>query len=199
MSSTPHTPYQPGGFADVGYADTDELIEAFWAEARVRGKLNPAPSYMGVGALESVRPAAWAFGDTPELADELAALVVAGKKTATSSALRDYEAEGAPLPQPGDLGIVLDGAGRPRALIVTTDVQVVPFNQVSEEHARAEGEGDLSLDYWRREHAHFFGVDGADNARTDTKDAAQADENGNLQVVLERFKLLVTADGKYHR
>ena len=33
------------------------------------------------------------FGDSPELADELLALVLAGAKTATCGALRDFNAE----------------------------------------------------------------------------------------------------------
>lgn len=163
--------------------EPDELIEAFWREARVRAKLNPVPVCMGVGALESVRPPAWAFGDQPRMADELAALVVAGVKTATSSAQRDYEAGDEPLPRPGDLGIVLDGAGRPQALIVTTEVSVVPFDQVSADHAHAEGEGDRSLSYWRRAHRDFF-----------TRAAEQRGGAGftpDMPVVLERFEVLV--------
>ncbi len=34
-------------------------------------------------------------------------------------------------------------------MIETTDLRVVPFDQVGEEHARAEGEGDRTLAHWR--------------------------------------------------
>ena len=44
----------------------------------------------------------------------------------------DYEAVGESLPEAGDLSIVLDGAGHPRALIATTDVRIVPFDEVDE-------------------------------------------------------------------
>ena len=37
-----------------------------------------------------------------------------------------------------------------------TDVRVVPFEEVTEEHAFAEGEGDRSLAHWREVHQHFF-------------------------------------------
>jgi uncharacterized protein YhfF len=43
-----------------------------------------------------------AFGDNAELANELAALIVNGTKTATCSALWDYQAEGDVLPQVGE-------------------------------------------------------------------------------------------------
>ena len=54
------------------------------------------------------------------------------------------------------LGIVLDGAGHPRALVVTTEARVVPFDQVDADHARDEGEGDGSLEHWREVHERFF-------------------------------------------
>ena len=69
-------------------------------------------------------------GRTPEQADALLALVLDGTKTATASALADYEATGEPLPEVGTLGILLDGAGHPRALIETTEVGVVAFGEV---------------------------------------------------------------------
>ena len=42
-------------------------------------------------------------------------------------------------------------------IIKTTKVYVVSFNEVSKEHAYKEGEGDKSLDYWKRVHEDFFG------------------------------------------
>jgi uncharacterized protein YhfF len=119
-------------------------VAAFWALARpALGLVGPVPE-------------AWAFGGTPEQADELLALVLAGAKTATASALWDYEAESDPLPEVGRLDIVLDGRGRPRALLRTTDVAVQSFDEVSADHAYREGEGDRSLAYWRRVHEDFF-------------------------------------------
>ena len=131
-------------------------VEAFWELARFHAKLNSAPTYFGPTTLEVVPPPAWSFGATPEQADELLELVLAGTKTATASALWDYEAEGEPLPEVGGLSILLDGRGHPRALVATTDVRVVPFSEVDEEHAWLEGEGDRSLDHWREAHERFF-------------------------------------------
>lgn len=165
------------GIEEIPSASTEELV-AFWAEARERiGELS---WYFGPHPLDSVVPVASAFGGTPRVADELAALIVAGCKTATASALWDYEAVGEPLPVVGGLEIVLDGRGRPRALIETRGVAVVPFDQVSAEHAAAEGEGDLSLAYWRSTHESFF-------------TAYAAHERGfasDMPVVLQSFKVL---------
>ena len=90
----------------------------------------------------------------PEQSDGL--VVLDGRKTATASANADYVKEGEELPAPGMLGIVLDGAGHPRALVVTTESRVVPFDQVDADHARDEGEGDRSLEHWRAAHRRYF-------------------------------------------
>lgn len=156
------------------------LIESFWQIARTRAKLNPTGYYTGERPLGSLRPPAWAFGATPEQADELLDLVLSGTKTATASALWDYEAEGEALPTPGTLGIVTDGRGAPHALIVTTQVDVVPFDEVSAEHAYLEGEGDRLLATWREVHERFF-TEHAMHRRGFSRD---------MPVVLERFDVL---------
>jgi uncharacterized protein YhfF len=90
------------------------------------------------------------FGDTPEMADELLALVLAGVKTATCADAR-FEP-----PKVGDQTVILDGAGAPRCVIETLSVHAKRFDEVDAAFARAEGEGDLSLEFWRREHEAFF-------------------------------------------
>ncbi len=165
--------------AEPGQEDAS-LIESFWQVARMRAKLNPTGYYTGERPLGSLRPPAWAFGATPDQADELLALVLAGAKTATSSALWDYEAEGEELPTPGALGIVTDGRGAPHALIVTTQVDVVPFDEVTSEHAHLEGEGDRSLGSWREVHQRYF-TEHATHSRGFSPD---------MPVVLERFAVL---------
>jgi uncharacterized protein YhfF len=153
-------------------------IEAFWELARFHARLNSAPTYFGPTTLEVVPPPAWAFGDSTVEADELLRLVLDGTKTATASALWDYEVEGEALPEVGSLSILLDGRGHPRALITTTDVEVVPFDEVDDEHAHLEGEGDRTLDHWRAAHERFF--------RTTSSRGFEPD----MPVVLERFQVV---------
>ena len=98
---------------------------------------------------------AWSFGDSAEMADELLGLVLAGVKTATSSALADYGPDETPA-QPGSVEVVLDGTGNPRAVIRITSVEIVPFGEVDADFAAAEGEGDRSLTCWRNAHESFF-------------------------------------------
>lgn len=96
------------------------------------------------------------WGDSPDVADELGALISSGTKTATCSALWEYEADGEALPEVGTKTIVLDGKGDPLCIIETTEVEVRPFDEVDERFAYEEGEGNRSLDYWREAHWRFF-------------------------------------------
>lgn len=157
-------------------SDSSEAdVRRFWDVAKVRAKFTTLPGYLPSSSLEMVQPPAWSFGRTPELADELLDLVLAGTKTATASALSEY-GDDEPLPEPGSLGIVLDGAGTPRVLIATTEVHVVPFEAVDEVHARLEGEGDLTLEHWREVHERAFSSGGSFAL--------------DMPVVLERFTVL---------
>ncbi len=176
MADAPETPPDDLPVAD---ADPDE-IRTFWAVARSRARLNPLPAYFGPTPLEAVVPPAWSFGATRKQADDLLALVLAGTKTATAGAWWDYEVEDEPLPSVGTLAILLDGAGHPRALVETTDVRVVPFDEVDAEHARLEGEGDRTLEQWRADHERFF-------TQHSTSGRGFA---ADMPVVLERFRLV---------
>jgi uncharacterized protein YhfF len=156
-------------------------IDAFWRDARDRGGVPDWGVTSGPNGDEFVPPQLQWFGATPEQADESLDLVLRGIKTATSAPLRDYEAEGENIPAVGDLAILLDGGGHPRALLRTTQVDVVRFDKVSDEHAYAEGEGDRSLTHWRDVHEWFF---------------KEYDHNlrgfaPNMLVVCERFEVLV--------
>ena len=117
---------------------TDADLEAFWTRAVTRAKLNPLEVVMGSDDTSVFRPPSFAFGDTPQMADELASLVVSGQKTATTSLARAY-GEDEQLPQVGEMDIVTDGSGLPRALIVTEKVEVVPFLDIDSDVARDEG------------------------------------------------------------
>lgn len=96
---------------------------------------------------------AWSFGAE---ADQLAKLVLKGQKTATASAYPLYQAYGEDIPQVGTFDVILDGQGQAVCIIEITNVEVVPFKQVSEDHAFKEGEGDRSLAYWRQVHEELF-------------------------------------------
>ncbi|MDP9806210.1 uncharacterized protein YhfF [Trueperella bonasi] len=157
----------------------DGDLESFWVRAITRAKLNPIEAVGGQTNVVSLRPGAFAFGDSRTEADDLAELVLAGTKTATTSYGPAYELECEEWPAVDDLWIMCDGEGRPRALLCNTRVEVVPFSQVDAQVAHAEGEADLER--WRAEHRELF--------------AAQAqmldrDFDPEADVVVEYFKVL---------
>lgn len=121
------------------------------------------------------------WGDGPDMADELGALIAQGTKTATCSALWEWEAEGNPIPQPGLLTVVLDGRGEPLCIVETMEVSIRKYNEVDADFAREEGEGDLSLNYWREAHRKFF-------ARVLPKFGKDFSEE--IPLVCERFRLI---------
>ena len=135
----------------------------------------------------TARVTAFSFGDSVALADELAALVVAGQKRATASLPVQFESEGVAPPAPGDVSIVTRGDGTPVAIIETTDIRLVPFGHVDAEFAATEGEGDGSLAYWRHAHTNFFG-------RVVARLGGRLDDT--TLVVCERFRLLCRDDGR---
>lgn len=96
------------------------------------------------------------FGDSSALADELGDLILNGVKTATCSALWEWEAEGSDLPKVGAKTIVLDGNKNPLCIIETTAIAIRAFNEVDTHFAYEEGENDRSLESWRKEHWNYF-------------------------------------------
>jgi uncharacterized protein YhfF len=126
----------------------NDRIESYWQEYLATfPKDSPA---------RGERYGAEGFGDFPELADELGRLVAGGTKTATCSALWEWEAEDVSLPKVGDKAVVLDGNDEPLCIIETTEVEVRPYGEVDTRFAYEEGEGDRSLKYWREAHWRFF-------------------------------------------
>ena len=120
----------------------------------------------------------WSFGDDP---DTLAALVFEGRKTATASVLDLYELDREPLPKVGDYSVILDSSDRAVCVIRDVDVAVVPFGDVDEKHARLEGEGDLSLAYWRDVHRQCFSEWMSESGLVFSEDT---------KVVLEKFEVV---------
>lgn len=140
-------------------------IQQYWESYWERLK-EPAPPL----------PEAFQFGGKP---NELAQLVVEGKKKATCSCHLLYERENEPLPQVGQYNIVLNANDEPVAIIKNISVMISPMNEVPIDFALAEGEGEYHE--WWNIHVEFF-----------TKELAEIglSFNEDLLLVCERFELL---------
>lgn len=127
----------------------------------------------------------WQFGYSVEMGDRLVGLVLSGLKRATAGSVWACELDGEAMPQAGDYSVVTDGNGVARCVVRTTSVEVVSFEAVDEAHARAEGEGDLSLGYWRESHWDFYSRELEALGRTPERD---------MPVYCERFEVVYPAD-----
>lgn len=118
------------------------MIEKMWKEFITKNNITNNCEYD-----------AWAFGSETDL---LAKSVVEGEKTATASAYPLYELDNESLPKVGEYNIILNSKDEPVCITQTKKVYVIPFAEVSADHAYKEGEGDKSLEYWRNVHEKFF-------------------------------------------
>ena len=121
-------------------------IKNFWFEYLSEADLDPETPIYDI----------FHFDDNKSDANELADLVLQGKKRATASLLCEYGTGSQRPPQIGDLSIVTNWDGLPLCVIETTEVKVQAFQNVDEDFAADEGEGDQSLEYWKDAHWVYF-------------------------------------------
>jgi uncharacterized protein YhfF len=123
----------------------------------------------------------WHFGNSREMARELAGLVISGKKTATASfaEVNKIMPENAPV----DYGfsVVTDFDANPMCIIQTVEISHLPFDEVDAEFAFDEGEGDQSLEFWRKVHREYFAKEAKE---------LNLEFHEKSLVCCERFKLL---------
>ena len=121
------------------------LTEIFWREfCAENSEVNLSEPYE-----------VWFFHHNRDSSKRLAQLVLSGKKQATAS-LMENESDIGAGGVVGGYSVVTDFEGNPQCVIQTTQVRVLPFSDVDAEFAFDEGEGDQTLEYWRRAHRTFF-------------------------------------------
>ena len=123
----------------------------------------------------------WYYGNTPEMASELAALVISGKKTATASLAAVNEIKPHEAPVQDGYSVVTDYEGKPLCIVQTAEIHHIPFDDVDERFASDEGEGDQTLKYWREVHHRYFAREAAELG---------IEFDGRSLVCCERFRLL---------
>lgn len=125
-------------------------------EAQEKNKSRLWQQFVDNRAIDETKYDSWSFGSNEEIADQLADLVLQGKKSATASLYRLYEIEKETIPRAGEYSVILDGSERERCIIQTTNVKLMAFEEVEASFASKEGEGDLSLSYWKSVHREAF-------------------------------------------
>jgi len=123
----------------------------------------------------------WHFCDNEEDANDLVELVLIGTKRATASLYLSYEYEKEDLPKVGNHSIITDWSKTARCILETVKIDIVPYQEVTEKFAATEGEGDKSLEYWRRAHWNYFSREIEAMGRKPSED---------MIVVCEEFKVI---------
>lgn len=109
-----------------------EEIDQFWSDFLRQSGRSLDTQYLDV----------FHFELTERWANELLSLVLIGQKKATASSLLAYEVTGEKAPNVGDLSIVTDWNGTPKCVIETIEVVIMPFEDITFELCRREGEDD---------------------------------------------------------
>jgi uncharacterized protein YhfF len=124
---------------------------------------------------------AFSFGFSPEDAASIAQLVLNGTKTATGSVLWSYEYDKKPVPRVGDYWVVQDGRSVPVGIIQTTDVSLIPFDEVPECYAWEGGEGDRTMETWRSIYWRYI---------IDECERIGLEPSQKTPLIMERFKVV---------
>ncbi|MBI9045928.1 MAG: GNAT family N-acetyltransferase [Anaerolineaceae bacterium] len=155
--------------------EIDEKIKAYWNKF-----IELFPEY------KNSTYEVWSFGYGDYMANELIGYVRQGIKTGTSSAYEMYT-ETEKKPEEHDLSIVTYGNGLPGCIIKTIEIRNKLFDEINEEEARFEGEGDLSLAYWRAVHEEFFRKEYNEKGKEFT---------WKIPVIYEKFEVIFDDDVK---
>jgi uncharacterized protein YhfF len=131
---------------------------------------------------------AWGFAFPGALRDELTALALDGTKTATAGLAVDYVVDGGMPSRAGDREVLLDSGGRPVAVIEITRTELSTIGLVTDEFARAEGEGYADAKDWRESHERFWNGY-IDDLRTGLRDPA-FELTDSTVVVCEWFRVV---------
>jgi uncharacterized protein YhfF len=135
---------------------------------------------------------AWGFAFPGALRDELTALALDGTKTATAGLAVDYVVDGGMPPRPGDRQALLDSDGRAVAIIETTRTELSTISLVTDDFARAEGEGFADAADWREAHERFWNGY-IDDLRTALRDPS-FELTDSTVVVCEWFRIVERLD-----
>ena len=96
------------------------------------------------------------FGSVGASRDKLLNFIFNGSKRATAGLLQDYEDDGEPLEDIGEVLVVVGNQSEEVGRIRITKIEVKSFIDVPDEFALAEAEGDLTAEDFRNSHRAFW-------------------------------------------
>lgn len=126
-------------------------IDQFWAEARL---------HLGIGENEPFHAGPFAEpngeAEIDEIINGIADLAWLGMKRGTAHLDLQFEKDNVPRRSVDSYWVVTKVDKTPVCIVRMTGIELVPFRDVGSIFAASEGEGDLSLAFWRDGHESYF-------------------------------------------
>lgn len=123
------------------------------------------------------------IGGTPEATEIITKLILAGDKTGTFTSPWMYEGDQSITPVISGYSVLTDSTGTPRAVLRTTSLLTLPFNQITEKETALDGPAIRSLDVWQPIHVRFF------TNELETRGKAFVED---MPVSVEKFEVVCT-------
>ena len=124
------------------------------------------------------------FGDPKyqDYSDHITELAIKSIKRATAHLAIDFELNNVTRRQKGDYWMILWEDLSPAVVVELVNVEECKFEDVSAEFAAREGEGDGSLEFWKKTHEDYFKLQLTDWGH---------EWSDQLRVVLESFDVVM--------
>jgi uncharacterized protein YhfF len=160
-------PYLPGGCAQPDPAE----LETWWQSVRA------TPDALALTDDYQVR---W-IGLDDATTEQVIELIVAGDKTGTFTLPWLVERTDTPVPESGDVIVLVDFDGHPRLVVRLTEITEVAFGAITASHTAIEGSPVRDLAVWIPLHTHYWNTLLAPYQLTVSKE---------MPVLVEKFELL---------
>ncbi len=125
----------------------EQILQAFWAEARSRVQ---AETKLPVDF--QVR---W-IGGNEETTKAILAHIRTGNKTGTVHVPQAVAHSGQPVPAVGDAIVLIEMDGTPKVLVQISEIETVPYSEISERHTALDGPAIRELELWKQIHRPYF-------------------------------------------
>lgn len=121
-------------------------VEEFWSRCLPSLSAPPADGFYRVRSI----------GSSPESTEVITKLILDGQKTGTFTSPWMYEGDRRITPVMDGYSVLTDSTDTPRALLKTTGLMTLPFDQITEKETAVDGPAVRPLDVWRPIHVTFF-------------------------------------------
>jgi uncharacterized protein YhfF len=121
------------------------------------------------------------FGNSAAISDVIVPLILSREKTGTFALESEFEHSPNEAPKVGDVYVVTHFGGDPALLYRVTEVERVPFSQISHAHVQVEGPNARTVPVWRKIHWDYWGA---------TLRAQGREPSEQMPVLFQRFEVI---------